>query len=108
MSVASSIARARHRAYLRSPEWRELRRLALERDGFRYRLCNSRWRLEVHHRRYPPPWEADQLSNLSTLCRNCHGSFHRRAHWQSMLNRVLLAILLLGALLLWRDVMVLQ
>jgi 5-methylcytosine-specific restriction endonuclease McrA len=108
MSLASSIARTRHHAYLRSPEWRDLRRLALERDAFRCRLCNSRWRLEVHHRRYPPPWEADQLSNLSTLCRNCHGSFHRRAHWQSMLNRVLLAILLLGALLLWRDVMVLQ
>lgn len=66
MSLASSIARTGHRAYLRSPEWRELRRLALERDGFRCRLCNSRWRLEVHYRRYPPPWEADQLSNLST------------------------------------------
>jgi 5-methylcytosine-specific restriction endonuclease McrA len=108
MSLASSIARARHRAYLRSPGWCELRRLALERDGFRCRLCNSRWRLEVHHRRYPPPWKADQLSNLSTLCRNCHGDFHRRGHWQCMLNRVLLTLFLLGALLLWRDVVVLQ
>jgi 5-methylcytosine-specific restriction endonuclease McrA len=108
MSLASSIAGARHRAYLRSPEWHELRPLALERDGFNCRLCNSRWRLEVHHRRYPPPWEADQLSNLSTLCRDCHGGFHRRAHWQSMLERILLAILLLGGLLLWREVMVLQ
>jgi hypothetical protein len=34
MTLVSSIGRARHRAYLRSPEWRELRRLALERDGF--------------------------------------------------------------------------
>jgi hypothetical protein len=48
------------------------------------------------------------MSNLSTLGRNCHGGFHRRAHWQSMLDRILLAILLLGGLLLWRDVMVLQ
>ena len=108
MTLVLSIARARHRAYLRSSEWRELRRLALERDGFRCRLCNSRWRLEVHHRRYPPPWKADQLSNLSTLCRNCHGDFHRRGHWQCMLNRVLLTLFLLGALLLWRDVVVLQ
>ena len=48
------------------------------------------------------------MSDLSTLCRNCHGGFHRRAQWQSMLDRILLVILLLGALLLWREVMVLQ
>jgi hypothetical protein len=108
MSLASSIARARHRAYLRSPEWRELRRLALERDGFRCRLCNSRWRLEVHPSALSTTLGGRSAVQPEHLCCNCRGGFHRRAFWQSMLNRILLAILLLGGLLLWRDVMVLQ
>jgi len=29
-------------AYLRSPEWKALRSLVLERDGYRCRFCNSR------------------------------------------------------------------
>jgi hypothetical protein len=37
-------------------------------------LCNSRKRLQAHHRRYPPygAWHLDCIDNLTTLCAPCH------------------------------------
>ena len=71
----------------RGPNWQEMRRLARERDGFRCRFCGAPEREDrehdVHHLRpfrefgYEPGkneayLEANQLSNLITLCRRCH------------------------------------
>lgn len=60
-----------------SEEWKNLRKLALERDGFRCRCCNepgAEVPLEVHHRHYPEnfDWEEDDIDNLTTLCPDCH------------------------------------
>ena len=54
--------------------WQRVRRLALERDGWRCVTCGRAGRLEVDHviplDRGGPPLE---LSNLQTLCRSpCH------------------------------------
>lgn len=38
--------------YLQTPEWRQKREQALERDNYCCRLCNSDERLHVHHRTY--------------------------------------------------------
>ena len=61
--------------YISSVSWSNLRKEALERDGFRCRFCNeggSEVPLDVHHRNYPKYWDEDCLDNLTTLCRNCH------------------------------------
>jgi len=61
--------------YISSVSWSNLRKEALERDGFRCRFCNeggAEVPLEVHHRDYPKYWDEDCLDNLTTLCRNCH------------------------------------
>ena len=63
-----------YEAYIASPAWKALRKLALERDGYRCRLCDAEDDLEVHHRRYPPGrcWALDCVDALTTLCGLCH------------------------------------
>ena len=69
--------RTGYERYMQSPEWRSTRRLALKRDGFRCRACQSRQHLQVHHLSYKHfGHEAEHLEDLKTLCRKCH----RRAH----------------------------
>jgi predicted HNH restriction endonuclease len=74
--ITSREAQQRHRVYMQTDEWRELRAQALERDGFRCRLCDSKTAIEVHHRRYPRRDEIDHVRNLTCLCATCHGNFH--------------------------------
>jgi len=73
------------------PNWEEQRRSALERDGFKCVLCGKRREengkdLDVHHiipfrvfgrERYE---EANDLSNLITLCMKCHRRMLRREY----------------------------
>lgn len=68
---------AGYAAYMRSDLWRELRRLAIERDDGRCRVCDGGHGLEVHHRRYPRVWARDKLTNLTTLCAVCHAAIER-------------------------------
>jgi 5-methylcytosine-specific restriction endonuclease McrA len=60
----------------RGPDWREVRLLALERDGYTCQDCGfvslSGFDLAVHHR---IPWRLRQSNDLEwlvTLCRSCH------------------------------------
>jgi 5-methylcytosine-specific restriction endonuclease McrA len=55
--------------------WARVRLLALRRDGFKCAECGSRHRLECHHVKpvRTHPELAFDLSNLRTLCRDCHG-----------------------------------
>jgi hypothetical protein len=76
----ASRARARsaeYEAYLQGPEWQERRHRALERDGYRCRLCNSADRLHVHHRTYER-FGRENDGDLTTLCEDCHAFFHDR------------------------------
>lgn len=61
--------------YLKTPEWREIRKQILERDGFRCVLCNTKGFLHVHHRRYGERCHEESI-DLVTLCANCHHRFH--------------------------------
>lgn len=61
-----------YQEYLQSPEWKALRRRAIDRDGGRCRLCNSNKRLEVHHRTYTRFLGEEPIENLTTLCYRCH------------------------------------
>ena len=63
--------------YLGSEAWKIRRDMALERDGRRCRLCNSKDRLEVHHRTYKRRGN-EKLDDLTTLCNKCHSAHHNR------------------------------
>jgi len=68
---AARKARGRH-------AWRLARTAARQRDGQRCRQCGSSKELAVHH--ITPISEGGErfaLSNLITLCRDCHNARHR-------------------------------
>jgi len=57
----------------------ELRRLILERDGWRCQKCGSSRNLDVHHVRGRSALGDDAETNLITLCRECHQILHETA-----------------------------
>ena len=64
--------------YLDSATWRIKRQQALDRDGFRCRICNSEKSLVVHHRKYPKILGTEPVEDLTTLCSRCHDLFHHK------------------------------
>lgn len=58
---------------LKDPRWQRVRLAVFERDDFTCVSCQSKDKtLHVHHRRYHrEPWDAD-LSELDTVCEDCH------------------------------------
>ncbi len=56
-----------------------LRRLILERDGWRCQHCGCSKNLDVHHIRRRSALGDDAETNLITLCRECHQILHRSA-----------------------------
>ncbi|MXX24361.1 MAG: HNH endonuclease [Caldilineaceae bacterium SB0668_bin_21] len=63
-----------HRAHrLSGRRWERLRRMVLDRDGWRCRSCGRAGRLEVDHIEAlhlgGDPWDPD---NLQSLCGGCH------------------------------------
>ena len=60
------------------PNWQTIRRLALDRDGWRCCGCGKAGRLEVHHLRRLIDGGTNELLNLRTLCVDCHKAAHRR------------------------------
>jgi 5-methylcytosine-specific restriction endonuclease McrA len=66
-----------YRRYLKSRAWDEVRAAVLHRDNYRCQRCDSRNKLQSHHRYYRyvgKEWE--QLSCLVTLCEDCHWAAH--------------------------------
>lgn len=68
--------------YLRSDEWRELKRKVLQRDGYKCRNCGSSVGLQVHHKSYDR-FGGESLDDLITLCVVCHkGVEHNKTAWK--------------------------
>jgi hypothetical protein len=65
-----------YRRYLASPEWRERADEAKRRFGGRCALCNASGPLEAHHRTYDRVFN-EQPEDITALCANCHGGYHR-------------------------------
>lgn len=62
--------------YLKSPEWKTLKSEVLNRDNYTCQSCNTNGiPLEVHHITYQN-FGNENLSDLVSLCRNCHQSIH--------------------------------
>ena len=58
--------------YLQSEEWLKLKRERLKIDDYACALCGNRAALDVHHLIYPHRLGTEEISDLLTLCRDCH------------------------------------
>ena len=68
--------------FLNSVEWKLIRNARKEMDGQKCTRCGSAEDLEVHHKTYDmhPQKGLLDLSNLITLCHNCHSSTHGKSY----------------------------
>ena len=56
-----------------------MRKLVIERDGKKCTVCGYKKSLQVHHLTYENHFnEHKHLSDLITLCANCHKAEHER------------------------------
>ena len=69
--------KAMYAEYLKSPEWKAIRRRILARDRYRCALCPETKNLDVHHRSYENIFKEDD-DDLIVLCRFCHERHHGR------------------------------
>ena len=70
------VDRAGYSAYLQSPLWKDQRKRALRRAGFRCQVCSAKdQRLEVHHNSYDRLGR-ELIEDLCVLCSPCHRKIH--------------------------------
>lgn len=69
--------------YLRSPEWKKLRKKTIERVKTETgnpealcEICDSSEKLQVHHLEYPEDWNDDHQDFHVLLCEECHKNVH--------------------------------
>lgn len=65
----------RYNQYIKSPEWKHLRDLAIEETPYCV-MCSAEDELQVHHRKYPVLLGTEPLSWLTVVCRKCHARHH--------------------------------
>ena len=94
-------------SYMRSSQWRRVRRERRRIDGFRCAICGARENLQVHHLSYERLGQPGEIYDLVTLCRDCHMMLHRRhrkehqgqhphARFRSSLHRVFISNVLMN------------
>jgi len=66
----------KYKEYLQSPEWRYLRKQALEWYRNQCDKCGNEYGLQVHHKRYPKVLGTETVSDLIVLCKICHQEEH--------------------------------
>lgn len=72
------IPQVEKKAYLNSPEWKALKHQRLAIDRYTCQSCNqSGLSLEVHHLHYRT-FKSESLSDLISVCRNCHEAIHSK------------------------------
>lgn len=65
-----------YKEYLQTEHWKEKRKGALKRAGYKCQLCNSDLMLQVHHRTYERRG-SERAADLIVLCQRCHKDFHK-------------------------------
>lgn len=66
-----------YKVYLQGEHWKLMRRLRLEVDTEQCTVCGSKNQLNVHHKTYDRIG-AEKLSDLITLCQECHAKYHNK------------------------------
>ncbi len=61
--------------YLNSDEWKEKRKLVLQRDNNMCQICKVNKAVDIHHLSYINLYN-EPLDDLQALCRNCHTQVH--------------------------------
>jgi 5-methylcytosine-specific restriction endonuclease McrA len=67
-----------YKEFLKSAEWRAIRKKRIAHDGGRCLLCRSPNKLEVHHLTYRRAGGRESIRDLVTLCERCHAKQHNR------------------------------
>ncbi|MGL5713601.1 MAG: HNH endonuclease [Paraclostridium sp.] len=68
----------KYKEYLKSDEWKRIKKLVLERDNNKCILCDSEDNLHIHHKTYQNIFkEIDHMDDLITLCSKCHTKEHK-------------------------------
>lgn len=70
-----NLIRMSYSDYLQTDHWHAVRNAALERAGHACQVCNSKERLDVHHRTYQRIGH-EQDADVVVLCHACHSRFH--------------------------------
>ena len=74
------LSKAEYAKALKHPKWQKQRLLVFQRDHWRCTKCrDTETELHVHHKKYTKkyPWN-ELMSNLTTLCSNCHKKEHNK------------------------------
>lgn len=80
-----SEAYLKYQRYIRSKDFKEIRKQVLERDNYTCQCCNfsplkeenSKRTLSCHHKTYDHLYnEGEHLDDLITLCNVCHKAIH--------------------------------
>jgi 5-methylcytosine-specific restriction endonuclease McrA len=67
--------KAKHKAVLESPRWRNMRRLVMERAGGICEACRLHDARHVHHKTYKRLGK-ERLKDLLAVCPACHMEIH--------------------------------
>ena len=82
----------KYKSFLKSKYWLRVRDMVIERDGNACTTCKATKHLVVHHKTYKHHGdEENNLSDLITLCSDCHESIHdlkRKKKEERIANRV--------------------
>lgn len=67
-----------YKEYLKTDEWKRIRRWALDRAGHKCQLCQSTKNLNVHHNNYKNLGK-EEPADIIVLCKNCHTKHHKKS-----------------------------
>lgn len=75
--VYDFVKKASYDRYMKSTEWKEKRKQAIEKADNKCQLCNNDHFLHVHHRTYER-FGNEETSDLTVLCGYCHAKHHNK------------------------------
>lgn len=66
--------------YLRTPQWKLFRQLALDTLGHQCGKCGNKSELQVHHKHYRNLFQ-ENIKDVMILCAPCHRMTHKKKLW---------------------------
>jgi len=73
----NSISKKKYKDYIKSPQWKRKRAIAIRLSGGKCKFCNSNKNLQVHHNNYVTLGRENIERDLIVLCENCHTTEHK-------------------------------